>query len=333
MRICPIILNYKTPNETIECISSVLRGSRLPSELVIVDNNSNDQSLNVIKDYLTSISTIRQTSSGFGGTTDFCTYKTTSSTIYLIASTSNLGYAAGNLLGIDAARALVVNIDYYWILNSDTTLRIDSLAKLDYFLNNNSGFDLLGTTIVDVLSNTIQSCGGGFDLYTGRAKHLKEGEPVCEAVGVDGIMWATYPVGASMVVSQKLSVKHDWMRKDLFLYYEEINIVVSRGKPYIVPIIADVIVEHKCGASTGFSRDTKERPPWLEYYLYRNKLLTAHALGWGYVFMYLLASIFGLLKRFSSYNLGQIKYSILGILHGIKGRAGKLNGELNNIIN
>jgi hypothetical protein len=120
-----------------------------------------------------------------------------------------------------------------------------------------------------------------------------------------------------MIVSKKLSGIDNWIRKDLFLYYEEINIVISCGKPYIVPILTNVFVEHKCGASTGFSREPTKRPPLLEYYLYRNKLLTAHSLGGLFVISYLLFSFVGLLKRLPMYNRLQFKYAILGIYHGI----------------
>jgi len=323
VNICPIILNYNTYLESIECVKSILSGSKIPSLIFIVDNNSSDDSEKNIIHYLASISQTIAVDTIFVGIKSSYCFKLASTTIYLIGAESNEGYACGNLLGVTFAEALTTDIDYYWMLNSDTRLKFESFFNLNKYLHSNQEFELLGTVLLDQDGNTIQSCGGNFSFLNGRAYHLMEGMPIESINSEYDISWATYPVGASMVVSKNLTKRTDWIREDLFLYYEEINIVIKRGKPYRVPIITNVLVEHKCGASTGFSHEPISRPPQLEYYLYRNKLLTAYSLGVPFVISYLFFSIVGLVIKLPKYSGPQARYAVLGIINGLLRRSGR----------
>ena len=98
-----IILNYKTPKLTCDCINSILQNTRyVDYEIVVVDNDSKDDS----KTYLElNFSNIRH--------------------IKLIYSDKNMGFGGGNNLGVKNAGG-----EYLFFLNSDTLLCENSLKLL-----------------------------------------------------------------------------------------------------------------------------------------------------------------------------------------------------------
>jgi GT2 family glycosyltransferase len=101
-----VIVNYKTANLVIECLISLLpQLAELDAHVVVVDNNSPDDSLARIQAWI----------AGQGA----------SPLVQIIGATVNAGFAAGNNIGICA-----INADYYLLLNSDTIVRPRAIAVL-----------------------------------------------------------------------------------------------------------------------------------------------------------------------------------------------------------
>ena len=100
-----IIINYNTFQLTCDCISSVLKHTKMVSyEIVLVDNASTERNPALFLEKFPSIK--------------------------LVKSEKNLGFAGGNNLGINIATG-----DYFFLINNDTEitpLLIDTLvATLD----------------------------------------------------------------------------------------------------------------------------------------------------------------------------------------------------------
>ncbi len=93
------IINYRTPEMTIESAQSVLEQFEgVNGEVVIVDNLSGDNSIDVLEGWLSTLPN--------------------DAPIRLIRSPANLGFSGGHNLGMAAVIA-----NYYLILNSDALLR------------------------------------------------------------------------------------------------------------------------------------------------------------------------------------------------------------------
>lgn len=104
--LCIVLLNYRTPNLTIDCLESlVAQAGELGAEIVVVDNCSPDSSVEVISSWISK--------------------SLYSDHIHLVCSTKNGGFASGNNIGIEYILA-----EYYLLLNSDTILREDSLKTM-----------------------------------------------------------------------------------------------------------------------------------------------------------------------------------------------------------
>jgi hypothetical protein len=97
-----VILNWNLKQDTAECVESVLQSRYERYRVLVVDNGSSDGS----PEYLTR----------------------SFPNIELVANPSNLGFAAGNNVGI--RHALDRDAEHVFILNNDTTVDPDMLGQL-----------------------------------------------------------------------------------------------------------------------------------------------------------------------------------------------------------
>jgi len=118
-----IIINYNNPSDTINCIESIEQFNTEKIKYVIVDNNSTDDSRNVLSTYLQS---------------HFCdnyleivenTNITTLLDVTFLKSKSNCGYAQGNNKGLNLLYQ-DSSIDYILILNNDILFIEDIIPLL-----------------------------------------------------------------------------------------------------------------------------------------------------------------------------------------------------------
>ena len=107
-----IIVSFNTPKLIIDCLNSVIRdisNSKLldnKTEVIVVDNNSNDDSVAIIKEF-------------------FDKQNKEEIDIKLIQNKQNLGFARANNLALKQARG-----EYFLLLNSDTIVHAGSLEHL-----------------------------------------------------------------------------------------------------------------------------------------------------------------------------------------------------------
>lgn len=101
-RVVIIVLNWNGLKDTRECLASVALLEYSNFEVMVVDNGSSDGSVAKIRSEFPQV--------------------------ILIENGRNLGYTGGNNIGI--RQALERGADYVWLLNNDTAVEPDSLAKL-----------------------------------------------------------------------------------------------------------------------------------------------------------------------------------------------------------
>jgi GT2 family glycosyltransferase len=123
-KLCVIILNYATPDLTLDCANSALADiAGLDAELIVVDNASPDDSWSRISAWR----------DGLGA----------SAPVRAIRSERNGGFASGNNIGIRACGA-----DFYVLLNSDTVVRRGAVAALLAALEADPEIGVAGPRIV-----------------------------------------------------------------------------------------------------------------------------------------------------------------------------------------
>jgi len=97
-----IILNWNQPEFTVNCVKSVLKQSYQDFEILLVDNGSEDNSLEIFRKEFGKNEKIR-----------------------ILETGKNLGYAGGNNFGVKKARG-----EYVAILNNDTLVEENWLLEL-----------------------------------------------------------------------------------------------------------------------------------------------------------------------------------------------------------
>ncbi|GAB2516050.1 glycosyltransferase family 2 protein [Microbulbifer agarilyticus] len=121
LKLSVVIVNYRTPDLVIACLESLV--SELPalSEVVVVDNASGDDSVELIENWIAHAP------------------QSVLNRIQLVASEINGGFSAGNNLGIMQQRA-----EYYLLLNSDTIVREHAISTLLTSMEQNPVLGALG---------------------------------------------------------------------------------------------------------------------------------------------------------------------------------------------
>lgn len=98
-----VIINWKLPADTIECVESLLKAGARASQIIVVDNGSNDNSVERIR--------------------SACGQQ-----IQLLESSENLGFSGGNNLAIE--HALQQEAEWILLANNDTVVAPTFFAEL-----------------------------------------------------------------------------------------------------------------------------------------------------------------------------------------------------------
>lgn len=126
-----IIVSYNTQDLLSTCLNSVFSNSKnVNIEVIVVDNNSSDRSVQFVKQEFPNVKVIQ--------------------------NSTNLGFAKANNLGIKAASG-----KYLLLLNSDTIILDDALTKMVNWMNNNSKAQVATCKLLNE-DKSVQPTGGYF---------------------------------------------------------------------------------------------------------------------------------------------------------------------------
>lgn len=264
-----IILNWNGWKDTIECLNSVIKSDYFNYHILIVDNNSSDESLEKIENWQNSNVKVRST---------------------LLRSNKNLGYSGGNNIGIRYALKRE-DFKYIWILNNDTVVKKDALSILIERMESDSRIGICGSQLMYYeFPNEVQALGGTYNKILGISKCITQ---------EDELHKLDYIVGASMVVSKRFLEEIGLLNEEYFLYYEELDWAMRAKGKFRLACAVRSIVYHKEGASTGGGKKRKYRSEISDYYGIRNRILFTRKYFPFYlstVYLGLLVSIFNRIK-------------------------------------
>ncbi|WP_044115002.1 glycosyltransferase [Anaerophaga thermohalophila] len=227
MQVSIIIVNYNTKKLTIECINSIIKHTKdITYEIVLVDNNSTDDSVQYFKKL---------------------------KGIKLIESRKNLGFGGGNNLGVKNAIG-----KYILLLNPDTIL-LNNAVKLfyDYMESTKDNVGVIGCNLLD--SDGAQ--GLTYVNFKSIKNHLKFSFNIlCKKLNinlpkrivdtkapydVDGVL------GADMFMKKELFTNLNGFDTSFFLYVEEVELQKRiADKNYLRRIIPGPLIIHLEGGSS-----------------------------------------------------------------------------------
>lgn len=282
------VVNYKTPELTIECLRSIAEECRLDSlRVVVVDNDSQDGSFDKINLVVNS-----------EGWAEWIT---------VINSKYNGGFAYGNNIALRYLLNQELLLDYFYLLNPDTRLLNDVVGKLVQFLEENAKVGIAGSRIVDSEGKSLNSMFKFHSLLTeiNRGFSFKYitmilrpwlSAPEMPACSVK-TEWVS---GASMMVRRSVIDDIGLLDEAYFMYFEETDFCLNAAKAgwecWYVP---DAKIVHLVAQSSGINtaQTMQKRMPGYWFESRRRYFLKNHGR-----FMAILADLLWLIG-FSSFRV------------------------------
>ncbi len=297
-----ILVNYNGWKDTIECLESVLKSDYPNYQIIVVDNNSPNNSMEYIKawaegrqevvyDKNSQLKHLSQPNEP--KPLDYVFYnkeqalkggipeKETSldNPLIFIQAGDNRGFAAGNNIGIRYALAKD-DFEYIWLLNNDTVVEKNTLSKACMRLQNadnqKSKIGIVGSKLLFYDNpDIIQGIGGLYNKKLSTAKHLGAYEKDSGQYDTDKVLdKIDYVIGASMFVTKNFILDIGLMCEDFFLYFEEIDWTLrGQSKGYAIDYCWESKVYHKEGSSILQGSKFKKGSEISDYYGHRNRLI------------------------------------------------------------
>lgn len=263
------ILNYNNASDTLACLQSIEKLRDVLYKVVLVDNASTDDSVNVLERFVNENQNIK-----------------------FICAHTNGGYAAGNNIALEYAMQQK-DMDYCWILNNDTLVDEYALVQLKKYMDNNPKVGICGSKLVyEWDKNKIQGYGAFYNPVLGTTSMCKD---------INKIGNIDYIVGAACMVRKEFLCKVGLMDEEYCLYYEELDWAYRAKGRFKIACVPESVVYHKEGASIGGNDEKKHSKSLLsDYYGLRNRILFTmkfHPCFLPTVYIGLMWSIFNRIKR------------------------------------
>ncbi|MDP3888601.1 MAG: glycosyltransferase family 2 protein [bacterium] len=189
-----IIVNFNTKDLLDECLSSLSKDESVEKEIIVIDNDSKDSSVEMVKKK----------------------YKD----VKLIENQENLGFAKANNQGLNKATG-----DFILLLNSDTQLKSDVLSKMVEFAKNHQEAGVVGARLLNADGSIQPSLyhfpsivGAMWQYWMGKEKvyekYAAEGN---SPVSVDAV------VGAAMLIPKRTLNNVGLLDERYFMYFEDLD--------------------------------------------------------------------------------------------------------------
>lgn len=226
-----IFVNYKTKDLTIQAIQSVIeKTDGLEYEIFVVDNNSQDGSIEAIEQEFPNIN--------------------------IIKNPINAGFGAANNLAIKQARG-----KYILCLNTDTLLINNAVKNMFDFMEKeeNKNVGVCGGYIFDKDLNS-SNCGGNFPSLTDiiwkfglRKIFPKQYKKYCVTLNSEDkkyIKNIDYIAGADIFFRKSVLDKVGLFDEQFFMYYEETDLCKRiKDAGYEIKFVEDAQIQHFEGQS------------------------------------------------------------------------------------
>lgn len=235
MKLSIIIVSFNTKRLTENAINSILsEGSKISKEIIVVDNNSEDGSVEMLKGYSSELKYFR-----------------------IILNNGNLGFAKANNQAIKTAKG-----EYILLLNPDTIVKKGALGKLLEFAEKVPDAGVVGPRLLNADGTLQKSCYRFPTVWLAIKKYWFRQKGNFEQFAPAGKVPVTVDalVGAAFLITPKAFKKVGILDERYALYFEDIDycrrVAKSGLKVYYFPG-AEIV--HLVGASGKKLADAKNQ--------------------------------------------------------------------------
>ncbi len=295
-----IVLNYKTWEDTLECLESLYKLDYQNFQIVVVDNASPNDSMSKIIDWaegkiaveVLDDNTLKNLSfPNIPKPLGYILYNqeiaekgghgSDNQKLILIQSNENKGYSAGNNIGIRYALAKN-DFEHVWILNNDVAVEPKSLTNLmQKVVNDTDRTGIYGVKLKYYHQpNYLQGIGCHYNHWLGKGfwvgrnqcdSTLYNDEKQLKRFKINMI------IGASILARRIFLEDVGLLNEEYFLYGEELDWSIrAKRKGYALGIALESVVYHKEGATINSnSKDLSNATLLSDFYIVTNRIKLA----------------------------------------------------------
>lgn len=292
-RVYIVLLNWRGWRDTIACLESLFASKGPRFRVVVCDNDSGDGSLDRIIEWacgdilaqppghprlsrLMNATSFRPRWQRIDRSAAEVGFFNDDADLLLVDNGANLGFAAGNNVGLRLAMARD-DMDCVWLLNNDTLVEPDCLLQMRERLAIEGDRAVCGSVIHFFdRPEVIQAIGGNrFNRFTGIAgcsegRFLHESDAPCTQRVASRL---SYLSGCSMLMPRAFLEEVGLMNEDYFLYYEEID-WFTRNNGRFPPVIASgARLYHREGSAIGSPGWQRGASSLSDQHMYRSRLI------------------------------------------------------------
>lgn len=216
-----IVLNWNGIDDTIECLESLKKITYPSYEVVVVDNASSGDDVDVLR---------RRYGSG----------------ITLIANDKNLGFSGGNNVGMKYAMG--GGADFLVLLNNDAVVDPEFLTEIAKCAEERPQAGIIGGKIYYYdFPNRLQSVGGNVNWLLGRFKHYGEREDKGQ---FENVASRDFVYANGMLIRREVVEKISYLDATFFFGIEEYDYCIRAIRAgFEVLYVPTSKIWHKAGAS------------------------------------------------------------------------------------
>ncbi|AKB46567.1 Rhamnosyl transferase [Methanosarcina sp. Kolksee] len=340
-RVSIIILNWNGWRDTIECLESVYKINYPSYDVIVVDNNSKDDSIEKIKEYAKGNVKIKSKFFNFDtmnkpikiiefSKTDKAFEKKQDENVenyinklelVLLRNDDNYGFAEGNNIGIKYSLENL-HPDYMLFLNNDTVVEEQFLKEMITWTETDEKIAAAGPTIYYYDEpEKISSAGSNMEYKIinipkkKRNKKIKLKHEYSQAEAVSCVD------GTALLVKKEVIEKVGAFDPDYFMYCEEEDWCFRMKKEgFKVLFVPKAKIWHKIATSSGGGFNS-----FLAYYKTRNKILFVRKNLSKYHMVTFIPSITGFILFHSMEAIYEKKYEVInamikGVIWNLKNR-------------
>jgi len=260
-----IILNWNGWEDTIECLESLYKINYPNYEVILVDNASFDNSVEILRKWGKD-----------------------KENLFILKNDKNYGFTGGNNIAINQILKEGKS-EYILLLNNDTVVSRDFLTELVKVAQSRKNIGIVGPKIYNFnLKNSqkiIQSAGSTINLYTGNITMY--GGNQIDRGQFDHIKTVDYISGACLLIKREVVQKIGLLDDNFFAYFEDVDWCLrAKEKKYDVVYAPGSTIWHK------IARSSSKMPELLMYYRVRNRFLLEKRFADLYQYIFFLGFYF-----------------------------------------
>jgi GT2 family glycosyltransferase len=213
-----VVVNYRGLEDTIGCLRSLLAAECPRHEIIAVDNGSDPEEASAIRSAVGPL-------------------------VHVIRFDRNLGYGGGANLGL--RWAIAAGAKYVWVLNNDTAVNVDTLAKLVAAMDSEPRYgaispEIAGPTGPDA-PRGVWFAGGTVSLRRGITGHRHDWLPDGQMIVPTG-----YVTGCAMLLRCEALAAAGLFWERLFLYWEDVDLSLSlRSAGWSLGVLPGARIYHR----------------------------------------------------------------------------------------